>query len=336
MRDEKRKGGGTKMHVKNRMGRGWARTMTTIGGLAVLMSLACHESNINEGTTTWVGTGETGAYEPPDPFPTSPFTFHISETTNFNQSGVGPLCINTDLNQVGALLRDEMLADNWTGEYLLNTQTDVRTFREATLPNSNGQDDQFADNRRFSLYAGHGGPGLIQWGTPPQGANNDCWNIMPQHLRLGHQAGGASGFGMWVTSCTANVNNDQILFNLARVSTDPNDGPINLHSQQLGWHNSPAVEDKMPREFFLATGTMVCDQGTCAGISNRQAFMGMGQTRPGVGWNSPVVFSQATILHELNERHFDARLREGTGIDVEIEQPQEAFRYTMVDNGDCP
>jgi hypothetical protein len=63
----------------------------------------------------------------------------------------------------------------------------------------------------------------------------------------------------------------------------------------------------------------------------------VGQTKPGLGSNSPVIYTEQGEDDEVAYRHFNARLWAGIGIDDAIpDVPSNRRRFTWIDNGNCP
>ena len=312
----------------------------------VLVACPSDDGPINE-TITGTGTGgaDTGggpggpgtADETADEsggggFPGDPFTFYIEETTDFTNSGLAA-CQNTDLNQVGDWLVVAFEDHGFTGTYTLNEDGTPYNFIDAMSPDGNplgspGLDDATSDLQRVSIYAGHGNVNRLQWGNPGPPGTNLCGVSINDQTRLGTLGGDTSGFAMYVTSCTANTFNDNLLDTLGQSQV----------GQHVGWHNSPAVSDQMPGAFVNQTATSIIDGDVSVPVTNRDAWLGLAQSKPGLGENSPVIYTPGATAEEVVDRHFNARLALGIGIEDEIPEPQDPdlFNLSWVDNGDCP
>lgn len=286
-------------------------------GHAATALLACLASCYATGDPMELDTGaETGGYETGgggEPL----LTFWISETTNFAQSSAMG-CPNTNLNQVGAHFRDILEDDGWVGTYDLNGQTTRLDFADPGQV-VGGLDDAAADSVAVAVYAGHGNINLLQWGNP-DGTNN-CGLTPSTQMRLGRDFGDTARLAAFVTSCTMNVPNLQATIGASSVG------------QYVGWHNSPAVNDFVLRDFYDTTNYTI--EGTSKALTNRLSWMSVGQTKPGLGSNSPVIFTEQGVDDDVQARHFGARISEGTGTETIVENPGNFFRVTWVDNGGC-
>jgi len=264
-----------------------------------------------------VDTGaETGGYEtggPGDPIR----LFWISETTNFAQSSQ-PSCPNTNLNNVGTLAESTLEDDGWTGTYVLNGETTRRDFADSTVL-AGGRDHLAADTVDLAIYAGHGNVNSMQWGNPD--AANQCSLPLSNFMRLGLANGNLARLVVSVTSCTLNV------------PTLQNNIGASAAGQYLGWHNSPSVGDFVIRDFYDTTQVMI-ENGKP--LTNRLSWMAVGQVKPGLGGNSPVIFTEQGDDEDVGARHFGARVSEGTGTEIIPDMPNLPFRVTWIDNGNCP
>lgn len=326
-----------------------ASGMVAFGALA---SNACNppeEENVTitgtEGTTNITITGpgengdgggvdETAEAGPPD-FPGDPFTFHIEETTQFmNVPGVDG-CGNDGLNSVGGALWSAMLGYGWTGQYVLNGEGTPYDFMDPSpgLPSPFGQEGTTSDSRRVTVIASHGNVNRLQWGQPgetPVGAEQDCQIRITESMRLGTLVGDVSGAAIYATSCTAYTLNNSLRDTLG-VGAEI--------GQHFGWHNSPYISDGLLASFFEQTGTSIIDgdDGPYP-VHNLEAFLGIGQSKPGLSQNSPVVYTPGQTEPEVIERHFNSRMRLGIGLDEEIPEPQapDTYNYGWVDHGTSP
>lgn len=265
-------------------------------------------------------------------FPGDPLTFFIEETTQFAFSPVADDCDNDDLNNVGDQLRQAMLDAGWTGEYLNNAEGSAYHFNDPSpgVGSSFGQEGVFADFQRVTVYASHGNVDYLQWGNPgptPIGALAKCGVTISDEMRLGSLAGDASGAAIYATSCTAYVLDNKLIDTLKKGAEI---------GQHFGWHNSPYISNGMLAAFFDQTGTAIIDgdDGPFP-VHNREAFIGIGQSKPGLAENSPVVYTPGQTAPEVVDRHFNARMRLGSGLDEVIPEPQDpdVFNIAWADNG---
>ncbi|MCX4245242.1 hypothetical protein [Paraliomyxa miuraensis] len=318
--------------------------------LGLLLAVACSSPEPENVTITATDSGGTGdvtatatATATADStgggseqeFPGDPLTFFIEETTQFAPVPGVAGCNNDDLNNVGSQLQQAMLAAGWTGEYLNNAQGSTYHFNDpfASEGSPFGQEGTFADSRRVTVYASHGNINFLQWGQPgptPTGAEGVCQLIINDAMRLGSLVGDISGAAIYATSCTAYVHDNKLIETLfvgAQIG------------QHFGWHNSPHISDPLLASFFDQTGTSIIDgKDTIVPVHNREAFIGIGQSKPGLSRNSPVVYTPGQTAPEVVDRHFNARMRLGIGLENVIPEPQnpDIYNYAWVDHGTSP
>lgn len=279
--------------------------------LALIASCYATGDPMNIDTGAESGGYETGGMGAPV------LTYWISETTNFAQSNQ-PSCPNTNLNNVGGLAQATLDNDGWTGTYVLNGETTRRDFADSTVL-AGGRDDLAADTVALAIYAGHGNINSMQWGNPD--AANQCSLPLSDFMRLGLANGDTARLVVAVTSCTLNV------------PTVQNNIGASAAGQYAGWHNSPAVSDFVLRSFYNTTQVMI-ENGKP--LTNRLSWMSVGQSKPGLGRNSPVLFTEQGDDDDVGARHFGARVSEGTGTEIVPDMPNQPFRVTWIDNGNCP
>ncbi len=268
-------------------------------------------------------TGDGG----PLVFPGDPLTFHIEESTDFTNNGVLG-CANADLNQVGDWLVGAFQDHGFVGTYNLNAVGTAYNFLDPNQGGVGARDNLAADNRRVTIYAGHGNVGSLQWGNPgptPVGVPALCNANIATRVRLGTSSGDVSGFAMYVTSCTANTLGNNLALTLGQSQV----------GQHVGWHNSPAVSDSLPGAFVNQTATSIVDGSVTVPVTNRDAWLAIAQNKPGFGKNSPVIYTTGSSVAEVAQRHFAARLALGIGISDVIPEPQNPDFATIswVDNG---
>ena len=315
----------------------------------LLLGVACSDPEPENITVTAGGTGETGdititasgtggdgldsSGEGGQPeFPGDPLTFFIEETTQFAAVSGVEQCDNDDVNNVGDQLQQAMLDAGWTGEYLGNADGSAYHFNDPSpgVGSPFGEDGSFSDARRVTVYAGHGNVNLLQWGHPgptPAGASGNCLLNINIDMRLGSLAGDVSGAAIYATSCTAYVPGNSLVLTLGAGAEI---------GQHFGWHNSPHISDGLLAAFFDQTGTSIVDGDSGPfPVHNREAFMGIGQSKPGLSENSPVMYTPGQSAPEVVDRHFNARMHSGIGLEDIIPEPQDPDIYNIawVDNG---
>ena len=152
----------------------------------------------------------------------------------------------------------------------------------------------------FAVYAGHGNINALQWGNPD--AANRCGLNLASSMRLGQASGDVARLAIFVTGCTMNVPNLQTSVGVSAAG------------QYLGWHNSPSVPDWVLSDFYATTDTFILGDGP---ISNRSAWMSVGQVRP---------FPAATY-HGQQARQ-GALIKQS--LNLETIDPSGIFNYTLV------
>lgn len=281
--------------------------------------------------TATQGTGLDSSGDGGEPeFPGDPLTFFIEESTVFSPSNDAPGCNNDNLNNLGTLLEQAMLDAGWTGQYLNNANGSAYHFIDPGVGSPFGQDGPFSDARRVTVYAGHGNVDSLQWGSPgssPEGAPGSCFVTPSVDMRLGSLSGDVSGAAIYATSCTGYVLGNSLPLTLG-VGAEI--------GQHFAWHNSPALSNHLLASFFDQTGTSIIDGDNGPfPVHNREAFMGIGQSKPGFSENSPVMYTPGQSAPEVAERHYNARMLLGIGLETVIPEPQDPDVYNIawVDNG---
>jgi len=258
-------------------------------------------------------------------------TFYIAETVNFQTNPNVLGCGNDDVNDVTSELRDRMVTDGWSGTRLVNGQSTLYDYADATRL-FGGRDWNHSDSARVTVYASHGFVNSLRWGQPgptPSGVLPRCSINIATEMGLGRLSGDVSGAMIYATSCTGSTFANNLRNNLGGASEI---------GQHFGWHNSPALDRFMLTRFFVDTGPGDFDTGDTVdaiAITNRESFLSNGQSRPGFSKNSPVVFTPGRTVDEVIERHYGATMAEGNGLDELIPEPQtpNIFNYSWVDNG---
>ena len=233
-------------------------------------------------------------------------TYYIDESTDFSGNG----CENDDLNDVTSSLRDSLNANGWTGQRWTNVSAWPQDYYESTMAGLSGVDNLYGDNFLFTVYAGHGNRASMQFGFK---RNGRCTVSLEREARLGLQGGGKAVYAMYVTSCTLNLDSLSRNFN-------------HEIRQQFGYHNSPAVKDDQPRDFFDATN----------GKTNARAWIDEMEDRAGwfTGDNSPIA-----LTHGLDSGHCawvrdTAKLRGGVLL-YTPPKPWGWYCWIMYDHGGC-
>jgi hypothetical protein len=255
-------------------------------------------------------------------------TYYIDESTDFTGNG----CTNIDLNTVTSELRDSLDLDSWSGLRYVNPDAWPSDFVEHCSTNylpsgstaSSGLDSTYADTRSFTVYAGHGNKGVIQFGFQH---DNICVLDMFQHMRLGSMDGNESAVAWYLTSCTLNT------------SVLVSDANWQWTNQQFGFHNSPGIEDSSPAWAYVASGSSLL-------ANNKDAWLWAMDYAEDVfddGEDSPVAVSYASTSSGCQTVHNSASLRSQTyitdrsgGPSCNQTQPLFYYCYSIVNNGGCP
>lgn len=194
----------------------------------------------------------------------APLTFYMDEITQYSDV---TMCTNADLNTVSESLASTMRADGWSGSRFTNTGAWPQDFRDKSL-DAGGLDDSYGDANSLTLFAGHGGAGLLTF----RPRNGVCTAQAGSDMALGYgSTGGLGTIGIWL-SCDM----------LGSGLLDEGDSAyrrMNLR-QSLGWTNSIAIGDDEARDFYNASKS----------LSNKDAWLRQMQG----GGRKPMVLSATT------------------------------------------
>jgi hypothetical protein len=135
-------------------------------------------------------------------------------------------------------LKNRLLSQGWTGQgppVLGNAGNPVGGYVDACLDSTGFDDQNRADNATLVGFTGHGNVGIVA-GTHPTGDNCDVVLGWPRWdseapARLGSMNGAMAGYAIWSSSCTLNVDNNNLV-NFANWQ---------WLQQQFGFHNSPQL-----------------------------------------------------------------------------------------------
>lgn len=245
-------------------------------------------------------------------------TYWIDEQTDYTGNGC---TTNDDLNTVTASLHSYLQDSNWTGSRFVNPNAWPQDFIEScsTSFGSGGLDSSAADNGTLAVFAGHGGPGIINFGYPRSGRCNVDFS---SNMRLGSMSGNDAGYAMYL-QCDG-----------LTVASLPNEANFQWLRQQLGWTNTIPIDDDEPYDFFLATGGhAVFDIGCWClvwvpGQSNADAWL----TTMDGGGRDPIVVSYGTSSSNCWDVHDDAQLKDAVLLSSRsgapsCSQSQPAFWY---------
>ena len=237
--------------------------------------------------------------------------FLIEESTDFTGNG----CPNDDLNTVTASLKTAMESGPpgypWTGYRFVNRYAWPQDVMEATFDQS-FMDDDWGDWARVTIIAGHGGQGAnqIQWGFPHNGV---CQVFPSVQVRLGTLGGGNNSVLMQLNSCQGTYGTMNMQYAQGR------------NGQVLAYHNSPAIFDNQPRDFYNATYSTI----------NVNAWLFVMDDKAGGGWNSPMVFSQGADALDAWYRHNYMQMAEYVWMHV-MGTSQGSYNFSWLDNGCGP
>jgi len=253
------------------------------------------------------GDGATGG--PPRESVADHRTYFIAETVNFDGGGE---CQNSKLNTITRRLRTRLDNAGWKGIRFVDENTWPEDFWEASLQ-ANGVDSLYGDAHRLAIYAGHGGPGFMQWGNPSDAG--ECNTIIPEEARLGRLAGNTAAAVMLMTSCT--LHTEFLIENF-----EPN-----AVRQFFGYHNSPYIESGEPRRVFKRTQD---------GQSTKDAWLDEMEQNAALGKQSPVVLTTGVSGAEAMQTHGATNLASGAGFIQSVGEPADAFYFEWLNNGCTP
>lgn len=182
------------------------------------------------------------------PTQAAPSTFYMDEITQYSDIS---MCTNANVNTVTASLATAMRSDGWTGSRYVNASAWPQDFRDLALDSTNGLDHYYGDASTLSVFAGHGGPGLLTF----RPRNGICTTSAGTNMAFGYgSTGGNTAVGIWL-SC------EMLGTGLLDESTSAY-RRMNIR-QSLGWINSIGIGDNEARDFYTATRT----------ISNKDAWL---------------------------------------------------------------
>jgi len=232
-------------------------------------------------------------------------TYFIGESLAFDG---GVECENKDLNTVTSALREELDAAGWTGMRLVDDDTWPEDFGEATLFDG-GRDDVYADVVRLAIFAGHGGAGLLQWGTPSDAGL--CRLTIDSSMRLGRLAGDHAAAVMLLTSC--------IMRKDIAWDTFQDQGTRQL----FGYHDSPGIGSDEARKVFMrsADGQPSADAWLEEMVQNA------------AGKHSPAVLTLGTSPDDASDTHGLTNLASGVGLLENVGEPVSNYHYELYDSG---
>lgn len=194
----------------------------------------------------------------------APLTFFMDEVTQYSDV---TMCTNADLNTVTESFANSLWADGWTGSRYTNASAWPQDYRDRSL-DAAGVDDYYGDARTLTVFAGHGGAGLLTF----RPRNGVCTAQAGTNMALGYgSTGGLGTIGIWL-SCDMFATGLLDEWNSAYRR-------MNLR-QSMGWLNSIAIGDNEARDFYNWSKTM----------SNKDAWLRQMQ-----GWGrKPLVLSATT------------------------------------------
>jgi hypothetical protein len=236
-------------------------------------------------------------------------TYFLAESVTFNGFG---FCEQGELNTVTKRLKDRLDDAGWKGLRLVDAETVPEDFWEGT-EQPDGRDGTRGDAFRFSVYAGHGLPGLLSWGSPsPAG---ECFTDIREQSRLGRFSGDTAQAVMLLTSCTMDTS---ILW--------PN-FELNASRQVFGFHNSPFIAGREPRDVFKRTQD---------GQATKDAWLDEMEDNAALGKNSPVALTVGVVADEAVQFHTATNLASGEGFLESVGEPVKGHHFEWLNNGCTP
>lgn len=255
-------------------------------------------------------------------------TYHIGESSDFTGNG----CPNDDVNIITETLEDVINLDSWVGTRFVNSQNFVSDFVEhcssAYMPSGStityGYDHYYADAHTFTVFAGHGNVGLLQFGKKKY---NMCLLDFSDNMRLGAMAGNESGVAWYLASCTMDPNSFTSEANWQWLR------------QQYGFKNSPSIDDDMPAYVYMVSG----QYGWGNTKDSWLILMDDASELYGSGDDTPVVLTHGTSSQDCQYVHNNASLKDQTytsempnGPSCQGGYPYFWYCYSIVNNGGCP
>jgi len=205
-----------------------------------------------------------------------PKTYFIEEVVDFTGNG----CQATNVNTITALLDQYLESSGWSGLRLIEFECFPHDWREACSSSfgPSGLDSYYADDAKFTVYAGHGlqGGGSLFFGWPHLGV---CNNILGTNSRLGSMAGKRAGYAMYLTSCTLKTTSLVAHANFQWTY------------QNIGFHNSPGIHSDSPAGWFNCT----------SGASNASCWLlWMQSDDQDEDTNTPIIVSYGATAAQAN------------------------------------
>lgn len=248
------------------------------------------------------GLDDTGFVAPLDR------SYFIAESTDFRGNG----CENDDVNEVTRTLRNALALDGWIGTRVTEGSTTPSDFIDPAKQ-SFGRDPEAGDSALLSVYAGHGWMDKLEWGTadttPGLARYRECWAYFDDDVRLGAMSGGWARVVLLLTSCSGRLACYKSMLGRSNAT------------QTMAFNNSPSIWNNAARRFYRKTKHM----------ANRLAWIKAMDDSPGLGTNSPVVYTRATSRHDALRIHASARLSRIE--DIPTTARTTWFAYTWVDHG---
>jgi hypothetical protein len=273
------------------------------GSMGAPLSTGSPSDSAGEGS----GLDDTSGADPPPP--PAAKSYFIAESMDFTGNG----CEGIDLNDVTSSLRNKLDNDGWTGIRVTEGQTKPSDFIDPRKQ-AYGHDHMNGDAASLAVYAGHGDMNRLQWGTrdddtPGLTPLQRCNAFFSKDIRLGSMSGGWAKAVALLTSCTGRL----ACYESSLGTSDA--------TQVFAFNNSPIIWNNAARRFYRKSGRM----------PNRDAWIKAMDNRPGIGKNSPVVYTRGTSRDEALQIHGSARLSE---IDeTPSAQGTTWYAYTWVDHG---
>ncbi|MEM9457609.1 MAG: hypothetical protein AAGF11_25750 [Myxococcota bacterium] len=209
-------------------------------------------------------------------------------------------------------LQRQLDEDGWSGTRATDGQTTPSDFIDP-VKQTYGLDPTRGDAVSLAVYAGHGWMDQLQWGTsdntPGVASLRQCNAFFSADIRLGAMSGGWAKALALLTSCTGRL----ACYESTLATSDV--------TQVFAFNNSPRIWNNAARRFYRKSKRM----------PNRDAWIKAMDNRPGVGRNSPVVYSRGPSRDEVLQIHQSARLSEINK--TPSHQGTRWYAYTWIDRG---
>jgi hypothetical protein len=183
-------------------------------------------------------------------------TYYIDQIVDYTTA-----CPYGDLYDDTHVLDDKLQLRGWSGWKYVDADAWALDFREqcSTVYGNGGNDITYADAKNLAVFSGHGGPGVLFFGT----ASDVCAFNIQTDMRLGVMAGNSAGHAIYMSCDT-----------LDKDSTGkPLYGGREWLRQQYGFHGITGDNSDAYGSFFDDTSTKTNGDAWLDRLSNQHAIV---------------------------------------------------------------